>query len=161
MFRKETNERLPVDINNLILTVLSIVRIELRKNGIEVQPLLDETLPRVECDHVQIQQVILNLVINAIEAMQTTQPRVLRIRTSLVKPFLVNVSIEDTGAGIDPAIRDRIFRALYTTKASGMGMGLSICHSIIESHKGRIWASAGTSNGSIFQFELPTTVAEH
>ena len=161
MFRKESNERLPVDINDLILTVLQILRIELRKNDIEVQLMLDEALPRVECDRVQIQQVVLNLMINAIEAMQTTQPRVLRIRTSLVKPFLANVSIEDTGAGIDPASRDRIFRALFTTKATGMGMGLSICHSIIESHNGRIWTSAAPSNGSIFQFELPTTVVAH
>jgi signal transduction histidine kinase len=161
MFRKESNERLPVDINSIILTVLQILRIELRKNGIEVQLLLDETLPRVECDRVQIQQVVLNLAVNAIEAMQTTEHRVLRIRTSLVKPFLASVSIEDTGAGIDPASRDRIFRALYTTKASGMGMGLSICHSIIESHNGRIWASAAPSNGSVFQFELPTTVVAH
>jgi signal transduction histidine kinase len=85
---------------------------------------------------------------------------VLRIRTSLSKPYVVNVSVEDTGSGIDPASRERIFKALFTTKASGMGMGLSICHSIIENHKGRIWASAAAEQGSIFQFELPTTVVE-
>jgi signal transduction histidine kinase len=137
------------------------VRIELRKHNVEVQTQLDEDLPRVECDRVQVQQVVLNLVMNAIEAMNATQPRVLRIRTSLSKPYVVNVSVEDTGSGIDQASRDRIFKALFTTKASGMGMGLSICHSIIESHKGRIWASAAAEKGSIFQFELPTTVVEH
>jgi signal transduction histidine kinase len=78
------------------------------------------------------------------------------------RPFArARASIEDTGSGIDPENLDRIFRTLFTTKSSGMGMGLSICRSIIESHKGRIWASAAAGKGSVFQFELPTTVAEH
>lgn len=89
--------------------------------------------------------------------MQAMPTRLLRIRTSLIKPYVINVSIEDTGSGIDAASRDRIFRALFTTKASGMGMGLPICHSIIESHNGRIWASPAAAQGSVFQFELPTT----
>jgi len=161
MFRKDSGERDPVDINALILTVLDLARIELRKHNVEVQTDLDETLPRVECDRVQVQQVVLNLVMNAIEAMNAAQPRVLRIRSSLSKPYVMNVLVEDTGSGIDPANRDRIFKALFTTKASGMGMGLSICHSIIENHKGRIWASAAAGKGSIFQFELPTTVVAH
>ena len=161
MFRKDSGERHPVDINQLILTVLDLVRIELRKHNVEVQMQLDMDLPRVECDRVQVQQVILNLVINAAEAMHESPSRVLRIRTSLSKPYVANISIEDTGSGIDPENLDRIFRALFTTKSSGMGMGLSICHSIIESHKGRIWASAAAEKGSVFQFELPTTVVEH
>ena len=161
MFRKDSGERLPVSINELILTVLALLRIELHKHGVAVVTQLDASLPRVECDRVQVQQVILNLVMNAIEAMHEAPSRVLRIQTSLSKPYLAHVSIEDTGSGIDPTSRERIFRALFTTKSSGMGMGLSICQSIIESHKGRIWASPGAESGSVFHVELPTTVAEH
>jgi signal transduction histidine kinase len=121
---------------------------------------LDGNLPVVECDPVQVQQVILNLVMNAIEAMHDVQPRVLGIRSKLSGPHRVNVLVEDTGVGIDPSNLDRIFRALVTTKEGGMGMGLSICRSIIESHRGRLWASAGATRGSIFQFELPTTAGK-
>jgi signal transduction histidine kinase len=161
MFRKDSGERLPVSINELILTVLALLRIELHKHGVEVVTQLDAALPRVECDRVQVQQVILNLVMNAIEAMHEAPSRMLRIRTDLSKPYLAHFSFEDTGPGIDPASRERIFRALFTTKSSGMGMGLSICQSIVESHNGRIWASAGAAGGSVFHVELPTTVAEH
>ena len=161
MFRKDFGERLPVSINELITTVLALLRIELRKHGVEVVTHLDASLPRVECDRVQVQQVILNLVMNAIEAMHDAPSRTLRIRTSLSKPYLAHLSIEDTGSGIDPASRERIFRAMFTTKSSGMGMGLSICQSIVESHKGRIWAAPGDESGSVFHVELPTTVAEH
>jgi C4-dicarboxylate-specific signal transduction histidine kinase len=161
MFRKDSGERQPVSINELVLTVLALLRIELHKHGVEVVTQFDESLPRVECDRVQVQQVILNLVMNAIEAMHEAPSRTLRIRTSLSKPYLAHLSIEDTGSGIDPASRERIFRALFTTKSSGMGMGLSICQSIVEDHNGRIWASPGAERGSVFHVELPTTVAEH
>ena len=103
----------------------------------------------------QLQQVVLNLVMNAIEAMHSVQPRVLKVQTDQTEAGLVHVSIEDTGTGIDPSNLDRIFKPLFTTKANGMGMGLSICHSIIESHDGRIWVSPAINRGSIFQFELP------
>ena len=156
MFKKDTNEKLPVDINGLILTVLAIVRIDLQKNGVELQTQLDERVLIVEGDKVQLQQVVLNLVMNAIEAMQPVRPRVLKVKSEQSKPGLVHVSIEDTGTGIDPSNLDRIFSALFTTKERGMGMGLSICHSIIENHNGRIWVSPGVIRGSIFQFELPT-----
>ena len=159
MFKKETNERGPVDINHLITTVLAIVRIDLRKNGIVLRTQLDEQLPIVECDRVQIQQVVLNLVMNAIDSMHSLEPRVLEIRSERSKPDFVHVSIEDTGTGVDPADADRIFKPLFTTKPRGMGMGLSICRSILESHGGRIWVSPGMRRGSIFHFELPTTVA--
>ena len=108
----------------------------------------------VEGDEVQLQQVILNLVMNAIESMQSAQYRVLRIQSNLDKPEMVHVSIEDTGAGIDASNVDHIFKPLFTTKARGMGMGLSICHSIIESHDGRIWVTPGANGGARFQFEL-------
>jgi signal transduction histidine kinase len=157
MFKKQSNERLPVDINALVREVLAIARTELQNHGVETQTQLDDNLPLVECDRIQLQQVILNLVMNAIEAMEVTEPRVLRVRTFLSKPDMVNVSIQDSGNGIDPANLDRIFETLFTTKSSGMGMGLSICRSIIEGHKGRIWASAAAEKGTVMQFELPTT----
>ena len=132
------------------------MRVELQRNGVELQIALDEGLPRVECDPVQLQQVILNLVMNAIEAMQTVEPRLLRIELKSVPPQTVRVLVQDTGKGVDPLHLDRIFRPLVTTKERGMGMGLSICRSIIESHYGRIWVEAAAPRGAIFQFELPT-----
>jgi signal transduction histidine kinase len=92
---------------------------------------------------------------NAIEAMSLTEPRVLSVKSAYSGHNTVHVSIEDTGSGIDPANMGRIFQPLFTTKARGMGMGLFICRSIIESHNGRIWVSPGENRGSIFQFELP------
>jgi signal transduction histidine kinase len=99
--------------------------------------------------------VILNLVMNAIEAMNAAEPRLLSIKSENTGHNSIRVSIEDTGSGIDRSDADRVFKPLFTTKTRGMGMGLSICKSIIESHGGKIWVSAGASRGSIFQFELP------
>jgi signal transduction histidine kinase len=107
-----------------------------------------------------LQQVVLNLVMNGIEAMHSVQTRVLKVQTEQTKPSMVRVSVEDSGPGIDPSNLDRIFDPLFTTKASGMGMGLSICRSIIESHGGQISVSAAAKGGSIFQFELPISSAE-
>lgn len=157
MFKKDTAARTLIDVNDLMRTVLEIVRIDLQKNGIELQLTLDETLPRVEGDKVQLQQVALNLVMNAIESMQSTWPRVLKVQSKRDKADMVHVSIEDSGTGIDPANLNRLFKPLFTTKAGGMGMGLSICRSIIEGHNGRIWAVPGFPAGSIFQFDLPAT----
>ena len=97
---------------------------------------------------------------NAIESMHSLQPRVPDVQSELSKSDFVHVSIEDTGTGVDSSDVDRIFNPLFTTKTRGMGMGLSICRSIIESHGGRIWVSPGASGGSIFHFELPTKVGE-
>jgi signal transduction histidine kinase len=160
MFKKEAAVRTAININDLVLTVLEIVRIDLQKNGIGLQLTLDETLPLLEGDKVQLQQVVLNLVMNAIESMQSVQPRVLRVESRRDKADMVHVSVEDTGTGIDPASLNRLFKPLFTTKARGMGMGLSICRSIIESHNGRIWVELGGQRGSIFQFDLPVAAAE-
>jgi signal transduction histidine kinase len=159
MFKKDAPEKVPTDINQIILTVLSIVRVELRTHGVELQTQLNKHLPIVQGDKVQLQQVVLNLVMNGIEAMQSSQPRVLKVQTAQPVPDIVRVSIEDTGTGIDPSNIDRIFKPLFTTKATGMGMGLFICHSIIESHGGRIWVSPAVKRGSIFQFEVPINTA--
>jgi C4-dicarboxylate-specific signal transduction histidine kinase len=160
MFKKETQARNPIDINKLILTVLAIVRHELLKHGVELRTELDESLPTLEGDRVQLQQVVLNLVMNAIEAIQTEALRILSIRSCVSKPNFIHVAVEDTGTGIDPSNHGQIFDPMFTTKERGMGLGLSICRSIIESHKGRIWVTRGIDKGSIFQFELPTNVGE-
>jgi len=154
MFKKDSKERAAIDINQLIRVVLELVRVELQKNAVELQTELRD-LPNVECDPVQLQQVLLNLIMNAIEAMHDLQPRILRIESKPASPDDVRVSVQDTGRGVDPAYLDRVFRPLVTTKDRGMGMGLSICRSIIENHRGRIWVEAAAPRGAMFLFELP------
>jgi C4-dicarboxylate-specific signal transduction histidine kinase len=160
MFKKETQARNPIDINKQIFTVLAIARHELQKHGVELRTELDGSLPALEGDKIQLQQVVLNLVMNAIEAMQSAAPRILSIRSCVSKPNFVYVAVEDTGTGIDPSNHNHIFNPMFTTKERGMGIGLSICRSIIESHNGRIWVTPGIDKGSIFQFELPMNVVQ-
>jgi C4-dicarboxylate-specific signal transduction histidine kinase len=159
MFKKEPQAKNPIDINKLIFMVLAMVRHELKKRGVELRTELDESLPALEGDMVQLQQVVLNLVMNAIEAMPVA-PRILSIRSCTSKPNFVHVAVDDTGTGIDPFNHDHIFNPMFTTKERGMGIGLSICHSIVESHNGRIWVTRGIDKGSIFQFELPASVGQ-
>jgi signal transduction histidine kinase len=156
MLRKETQKRSPVDINKLIWTVLGLVWIDLRKNEIDLDTKLNEQLPSVSGDEIPLQQVILNLITNAIESMHSVDQRILRVRSESGGPHEVHVSIEDTGTGIDHSNLDGIFRPMYPTKTTGMGMGLAICRSIVEGHGGRIWISQGSENGSIFHLSLPT-----
>jgi PAS domain S-box-containing protein len=156
MFRKETGGKFEVDINKVIRTVMGLVSADLQKHNIELKLELTDRLPSILSSHVELQQVILNLVMNAIDAMRTVHPRVLSVKSKLNEFHGVHVSIEDTGIGIGLADVDRIFEPLFTTKKHGMGMGLSICHSIVQHHGGRIWASPGVSRGTILQLELPT-----
>jgi signal transduction histidine kinase len=156
MFKSDELKKAHVDINKLVLSVLALARIDLLKQGIELQTRLDDRIPEILGNQVQLQQVILNLVMNAIESMSSSQTRVLRIKSALSQTNKVHVSIEDTGMGIKQSDLARLFRPMFTTKERGMGMGLSICQSIIEKHAGRIWVSPGAHGGSIFQFELPT-----
>lgn len=156
MLRKETQEKSPVDINKLIWTVLGLVWIDLRKHEIDLDTKLNEQLPSVQGNEVQLQQVILNLITNAIESMHSVEHRVLRVRSESGGPDEVHVSIEDTGTGIDHSNLDSIFKPMFTTKVTGMGMGLAICRSIVEGHGGRIWISHGSEKGSTFHFTLPT-----
>jgi signal transduction histidine kinase len=116
---------------------------------------LSEQLPPTIGNEIQLQQVILILLMNAIESMNSVEPRVLYIKTEMTEQSGVHVSVADTGSGISVADLNRIFKPMVTTKAHGMGMGLSICKSIIESHSGRMWVSANEPRGSIFHFELP------
>jgi signal transduction histidine kinase len=158
MLKKEPQIRSQVDINRLIFTVVAIVRHELEKNGVELRTELADSLPALNGDRIQLQQVVLNLIMNAIEAMQSVAPRVLSIRSCVSGSRSVHVAVEDTGTGIDPSYRDRIFKPMFTTKERGMGIGLSICHSIIEGHNGHIWVMPGNYSGSVFNFELPASV---
>jgi len=157
MFRRDTHDRTEIDINKLIWTVMGLVYFDLRKHGIELQTELSEKLPLVPGNKVQLQQVILNLVMNAVDAMRSVPERVLSVKTTLHEPDSVQVAIEDTGVGVDPSNVNQIFNPLFTTKEHGMGMGLSICRSIIENHNGRIWVSAGHKRGSIFHVDLPSS----
>jgi C4-dicarboxylate-specific signal transduction histidine kinase len=161
LFGKDTQEKIPTDLNTLIQSVLAVVSVDLRKHSIESQLTLGEKLPPVVGNEVQLEQVILNLVMNAIESMNSAEPRVLSIKSEITEHNGVRVSIADTGSGISLTNLNRVFKPMFTTKARGMGMGLSICKSIIESHNGQIWVTAGTPRGSIFQFELPTGGTEH
>jgi signal transduction histidine kinase len=154
LFKKDSNLKAPLNLNKKIDTVLALLRLDLQKGGIQVETTLEDELPAVTGDPVQIQQVILNLIVNAAEAMQAVQPRALRIQSKSTAGT-IRVTIEDTGPGINESDRTRIFDPLFTTKAGGMGMGLSICRSIIENHGGKIWAEPGAIRGTVFQFELP------
>ena len=156
MFKSDVQEKALVDINKLVLSVLALVRIDLQKHEIKLQTQLDDRIPQVLGNQVQLQQVISNLVMNAIESMGSSQTRALRIKTEPSQSNTVQVSIEDTGTGVKSSDVAQLFKPMFTTKARGMGMGLSICQSIIENHDGRIWVSPGATGGSIFQFELPT-----
>ena len=155
LFRKESKDRRATDLNHLISGVVALTRIEAQNRNVQMDTRLSESLPLVGCDPVQVQQVILNLVMNAIEAMQSAPTRVLRIASGLTRPGVVHVSIGDSGPGVATADVDRIFTAMFTTKSPGMGMGLAICRTIVESHGGRIWVAAAHPRGAIFHFELP------
>ena len=134
MFKSDVQEKALVDINKLVLSVLALVRIDLQKHEIKLQTQLDDQIPQVLGNQVQLQQVISNLVVNAIESMGSLQTRALRIKTELSQSNTVQVSIEDTGTGIKSSDVAKLFKPMFTTKARGMGMGLSICQSIIENH---------------------------
>jgi PAS domain S-box-containing protein len=145
-----------VEINDAVLEVIALTRTEAANNNVSVRTQLAEGLPRVQGDRVQLQQVLLNLIINAIEAMRDVgeQERELLISTRH-EPDGVSVEVRDSGPGFAPATPDRVFEAFYTTKPSGLGLGLSICRSIIEAHNGQLRASANLPRGASFQFALP------
>jgi signal transduction histidine kinase len=157
MFKNEGKKRILIDVNVIIRDVLRMVDVDLQNRGVSVSTELSDGLPKVVADPVQMQQVFLNLIVNAIEAMDsiTNLPRLLQIRSESRDTSGILVVVEDFGAGIDARDMDRIFDAFFTTKSSGMGMGLSICRSIVESHNGQLWALPGTVRGSIFHVALP------
>jgi C4-dicarboxylate-specific signal transduction histidine kinase len=145
-------------INEAILEVLALIRTEAVKNGVSVHTRLAENLPLVEGDRVQLQQVVLNLTMNAVEAMSSVDdgPRELVVGTAIDESGDVLVEVCDSGPGITPENADRLFQPFYTTKETGMGVGLSICRSIVEAHGGRISVSANEPRGAVFRFTCPT-----
>jgi PAS domain S-box-containing protein len=157
LIKKAPPRKEGVAINDAILGVVTLIHGEVVKNRVSARTQLAEGLPIIEGDRVQLQQVILNLIVNAIEAMsgQNEPPRTLLISSEKNQPDGVLVAVRDSGPGLAPQTLERLFDPFYTTKADGMGMGLSICHSIIEAHGGRLWASANQSRGAVFQFTLP------
>jgi PAS domain S-box-containing protein len=155
--RKAPPRKARFDLNDAIDEVIVLGRSAITKNGVLVQTRLAEGLFPVQGDRVQLQQVILNLVLNAVEAMGAveTGPRELLIGTEQTDTNGVLVAVRDSGPGIDPEHVERVFEAFYTTKSGGVGMGLSICRSIIDAHGGRLWADANAPRGAVFQFTLP------
>ena len=156
MFRKAPLRKDAVEINEAIRAVVALTHGELLKNNVAVQTQLADDLPSIQGDRVQLQQVILNLIINAVEAMSSLREgsRELLISTRNDVSGLL-VTVRDSGPGLSAESLERLFDPFYTTKAGGMGMGLSICRSIVEVHGGRIWASRDFSQGATFQFTLP------
>jgi C4-dicarboxylate-specific signal transduction histidine kinase len=149
-----------LEINGPIREVIELTRIQAMRNRVSVKAKLAEGLPLIRGDRVQLQQVMLNLVINAVEAMSGVGDgaRELLISTGKAESGDVFVVVRDSGPGLAPATRERIFEAFYMTKTAGLGMGLSICRSIIEAHGGRLWASANLPRGASFQIALPAIV---
>jgi C4-dicarboxylate-specific signal transduction histidine kinase len=156
LIKKAPARKDAVEINDAILEVIALTRTEAANNRVLVRTQLAEGLPRVQGDRVQLQQVLLNLVINAIEAMRDVdeEERELLISTRH-EPDGVSVEVRDSGPGFAAADLDRVFEAFYSTKPSGVGLGLSICRSIIEAHNGRLWASPNVPRGAVFGFVAP------
>jgi C4-dicarboxylate-specific signal transduction histidine kinase len=159
MFGKDRREKAPVNFDDVVREVLALTHAELERHQVVLQTDLRNAHAEVMGDRVQLQQVFLNLVMNAIEAMAsvTDRARVLVVTTGRAEADEMRISVEDSGPGLDPSVRDKIFHPFFTTKSHGMGMGLSICRSIIEAHGGRLWASPGDSRGAMFHIQLPTT----
>jgi signal transduction histidine kinase len=146
-----------LDLNDTVREVLALVGDEAKRNSVTIRtPFADDVFP-VLGDRVQLQQVVLNLVMNGIEAMSSVgeRARQLVITTRNVDPDRVQVTVEDSGIGLSPDTMSRIFEPFYTTKPGGMGMGLSISRSILQNHGGRLWATARDGPGTIFHFSLP------
>ena len=146
-----------LDINHKIAEVLALTEHELRSHDIVLRTQLDKSLPRIAGDRVQLQQVILNLIVNAMDAMSGIDDRAreLTIVSGRDDTNAVTVEVRDSGTGLDAQSAERLFEAFYTTKAEGIGIGLSISRSIIEAHGGRLWASANEPHGAVFRFSLP------
>jgi signal transduction histidine kinase len=158
MLKNAAPERGQVDVNRTITEVLALTRQELQQHRVSVQAELHPNLPTILADRVQLQQVVLNLVMNGIDAMRTIteRSRILTVRSQLDDRNNIVVNVADSGVGLDAENRERIFDTFFTTKAAGMGMGLAISKSIIEAHHGRLWAAPGSPIGAIFAFALPS-----
>jgi C4-dicarboxylate-specific signal transduction histidine kinase len=155
--KKSGPELAQIDIDDAVREVQALTRSELQRHGVTLHTDLSADHRPVFGDRVQLQQVLLNLIMNGVEAMRavTERPKILAITSEPVEPSGVLMAIEDAGTGLDPATADRIFDPFFTTKSDGLGMGLSICRSIIDAHGGRLWVSPGVRCGTVFRFTVP------
>jgi signal transduction histidine kinase len=163
LLKKSPPQIEPVDLNELIQEVLALTRHEILRSAVSARTELADDLPAVPGDRVGLQQVILNLVMNAIEAtrMIAQGPRELVISSQRRGPDQVVIAVSDSGIGFDPNNLSRLFNAFFTTKPDGMGMGLSISRSMIETHGGRLWATPNEGPGATFRFALPAAAEVH
>ena len=145
-------------INDAIVEIMALTRSEAAKQGVTLRTQLAEGLPSIQGDRVQLQQVVLNLILNAIEAMSQTSDgaRDLLVSSALDGTDCVQIGVRDSGPGFAPGTLEHVFVPFYTTKATGLGMGLAICRSIISVHGGRLWAEANEPQGAVFWFTVPT-----
>jgi C4-dicarboxylate-specific signal transduction histidine kinase len=157
LFSKKEISLEPVNLNEATEEVLALLLSELQRNQVILRPELADGLPFVTGDRVQLQQVILNLIRNASDAMSAVEdrPRQLLVRTEQEENGHVRLSVQDAGGGFAPESADRLFETFYTTKSQGMGIGLSVSRSIIESHHGRLWATLNNGPGATFSFSIP------
>jgi signal transduction histidine kinase len=157
LFSKKDPTNEPVDLNEATHEVITLLRSELQRSRVILRAELDDEIPPITGDRVQLQQVILNLILNAADAMSGVEdrPRHLLVRTEREEDDRVRLSVQDAGVGFKPQDVDRLFDAFYTAKSGGMGMGLSVSRSIIESHHGRLWAVLNDGPGAKFSFSIP------
>jgi signal transduction histidine kinase len=158
-YKKAALELELLAINQVIGEIAGMMRDEARVHGISIRTDLKDDLPKTVADRVQLQQVLMNLMLNGIEAMKDTGG-VLTVKSRLGKDREIEIAVEDTGPGLPVGMADQIFDAFFTTKPQGSGMGLAISKSIVESQGGRIWANGGGGRGATFHFTLPGAPAE-
>jgi signal transduction histidine kinase len=156
LFKKSTAQRELIDINEVIREMIVLLRSELTRYSISIRTELAAGLPQVTGDRVQLQQVLMNLMLNGIDAMKDMNAGELTIASQYGEDSQVLISVSDTGVGLPPGQVDQIFNAFFTTKLHGTGMGLSISRSIVELHSGRLWAMGNAPRGAIFYVSLPT-----
>jgi signal transduction histidine kinase len=155
-FKSEVGEATAFQLEELIRESLALVHGDLQRHGIRVRFDPNMPLPEIRGNRVQLQQVLLNLITNAVEAMTAREGlRILSVESELREADRVVISVADTGMGIESEDIDRIFNPLFTTKSDGMGMGLAICRAIVEAHEGRLWFSPNSPRGAVFQFTVP------
>jgi signal transduction histidine kinase len=158
LYKKSPPKRELVEVNEIVREMVVLLRGEANRYGVSIRTDIATDLPKIMADRVQLQQVLMNLMLNAIEAMKETGG-VLTVKSQLDQDGRLMISVSDTGVGLPAEKADQIFNAFFTTKPQGSGMGLAISRSIVESHGGHLWATANPARGATFHFTLPAAVA--